>query len=79
MNGKIQIENLSKVFGGNDEEKVVALDGVTAEIPEATGALLFSRQIFFLGFQLKIIFHLDLGRGEFTGSAKVTFRNSSIL
>lgn len=34
MSGRIQIENLSKVFGGNDEEKVVALDGVTAEIPE---------------------------------------------
>ena len=36
MSGKIQIENLSKVFGGNDEEKVVALDGVTAEIPEGS-------------------------------------------
>ena len=34
MSGRIQIENLSKVFGGNDEEKVVALDGITAEIPE---------------------------------------------
>ena len=36
MSGRIQIENLSKVFGGNDEEKVVALDGVTAEIPEGS-------------------------------------------
>lgn len=36
MSGKIQIENLSKVFGGNDEAKVVALDGVTAEIPEGS-------------------------------------------
>ena len=36
MSGRIQIENLSKVFGGNDEEKVVALDGVTAEISEGS-------------------------------------------
>ena len=36
MSGRIQIENLSKVFGGNDEEKVVALDGITAEIPEGS-------------------------------------------
>ena len=36
MSGRIQIENLSKVFGENDEEKVVALDGVTAEIPEGS-------------------------------------------
>ena len=36
MSGRIQIENLSKVFGGNDEEKVVALDGVMAEIPEGS-------------------------------------------
>ena len=34
MSGKIQIENLSKVFGENESEKVVALDGITAEIPE---------------------------------------------
>lgn len=36
MSGKIQIENLSKVFGENESEKVVALDGVTAEIPEGS-------------------------------------------
>ena len=36
MSGRIQIENLSKVFGGNDEEKVVALDGITAESPEGS-------------------------------------------
>ena len=36
MSGRIQIENLSKVFGENDEEKVVALDGITAEIPEGS-------------------------------------------
>ena len=34
MSGRIQIENLSKVFGENESEKVVALDGITAEIPE---------------------------------------------
>lgn len=36
MSGKIQIENLSKVFGENESEKVVALDGITAEIPEGS-------------------------------------------
>ena len=36
MSGRIQIENLSKVFGENESEKVVALDGVTAEIPEGS-------------------------------------------
>ena len=36
MSGRIQIENLSKVFGENESEKVVALDGVTAEIPKGS-------------------------------------------
>ena len=36
MSGKIQIENLSKVFGENESKKVVALDGITAEIPEGS-------------------------------------------
>lgn len=32
MSGRIQIENLSKVFGGNDEEKVVALLSINSQI-----------------------------------------------
>lgn len=33
MNGEIRISNVRKVFGGGDEEEVVALNGVDFEIP----------------------------------------------
>ncbi|MGN0739135.1 MAG: ABC transporter ATP-binding protein [Treponema sp.] len=36
MNGKIQIENLYKVFGENKSDRVTALGGITAEIPEGS-------------------------------------------
>lgn len=33
MNGRIKIENVTKIFGGEDEEETVALNGVNLDIP----------------------------------------------